>query len=218
MPGKRQCAYCGEVVSQTTQDHIFPRGLFPSSVMPLKVNRLTVPACSTCNSSFSDDEAHFRNVIVLAGPESEVATQLWAGKIRRSLQRPDSRRRLLDLSDILEQTVVDGVDRLTIYPARDERVLRVVRKSVRGLTHEHKLGTALPDSRVWADVLRYDLPPDMEDELVFRGSERDVVEYAYLERPYDDIESLWVIRYFGRTTFIASVSASNEHAARLTAP
>lgn len=115
---------------------------------------------------------------------------------------------------LTEQVAIDGENRLKIYPARDERVLRIIRKSVRALVHLHALGTAPPDMSVWADIQRYPLPMALETKLHFLGSEPEVVEYAFLEQPVNGIDSLWLIRLFRNVTFIASVSATWRHPAR----
>ena len=210
----KRCAYCGAEGRKLTRDHVFPRGLFPPATTALNIQRLTVGACELCNNSFSDDEAHFRSVVTVAGPVTESAARVFREKVIPSFDSQDGRRRLSDLMEITERVTVDGEVRLKIYPARDERVLRIVRKCVIGLTHEHGLGSALPDIRVWADVLRYALPTDMEADLEFRGSEPDVVEYAFLEKPFEEIDALWLIRFFRRASFIASVSSADSHPAR----
>ena len=210
----RKCAYCGVEGRKLTRDHIFPRGLFPPVTTALKVQRLTVAACDLCNNSFSDDEAHFRSVVTLAGDATESTSRVFREKVMRSFDGLDGRRRLFDLMELTERVTVDGEARLKIYPARDERVLRVVRKCVIGLTHTHGLSSALPDIRVSADVLRYALPTDMEVELKFRGSEPEVVEYAFLEKPFEGIDAVWLIKFFRRVTFIASVSSAETHPAR----
>jgi hypothetical protein len=208
---KKRCVYCGVEGQKLTRDHVFPRGLFPPVTTALKVQRLTVAACELCNNSFSDDEAHFRSVVTLAGHVTESTSRVFHEKVMRSFDGLDGRRRLFDLVELTERVTVDGEVRLKIYPARDERVLRVVRKCVIGLTYTHGLSSALPDIRVWADVLRYALPTDMEAELRFRGSEPEVVEYAFLEKPFEGIDVVWLIKFFRRATFIASVSSAESH-------
>jgi hypothetical protein len=211
---RQRCVYCGAGGRGLTRDHVFPRGLFPPADSALKVQRLTVAACKLCNGSFSDDETHFRFVVTLASNANESATAIWRKKILPSWEEPDGRRRIWDVMALTERVVVGGQDRLKIYPAQDERVLRVIRKSVRGLIHLHNLGPAPHDKKVWADVQRYALPRDLEAKLQFRGAEPEVVEYAFLEWPMEQIDSLWLFRFFQRVTFIASVSAADSHPAR----
>lgn len=105
-----------------------------------------------------------------------------------------------------------------IYPGDDEKVLRVARKCVAGLTHVHGLGTALPDPKIWVDILRFRLPPEMEAALTFRGSEPEVVKYAFVKQPFEEVEMLWLIEFFERTRFIGVVSSHPIHPARLASP
>jgi hypothetical protein len=114
----------------------------------------------------------------------------------------------------MEHTTADDADRLKIYPAKDPRVLRVIKKCVRALSYKH-FGVAILEDRVWADVLRFSLPAEYETEARYMGDEPGVVEYAYVDDPVEDIERFWLIRFFGRTTFIASVSMSNLHSATI---
>lgn len=90
------CAYCG-TVDAPEREHVIPSCLYPPSRgTTSNVPRLAVPACGECNRGWSDDEAHFRNVLLLAGEPNDAVSELWAGKIRRSLARPDARRRAKD--------------------------------------------------------------------------------------------------------------------------
>src|SRR5437870_6914827 len=89
------------------------------------VQRITVPACSRCNRGYSDDEAHFRNVMLLAGDANEAVQELWP-KAVSSFRQVDGRKRVWDIRRLAETVQVDGTERWVIYPARDERILRVV--------------------------------------------------------------------------------------------
>src|SRR3990172_3746850 len=63
----KSCAYCGKITTKTDKEHVFPKCLYPKRKS--KVQRLTIPSCRDCNSNWSEDEAHFRNVLVLAGEQ-----------------------------------------------------------------------------------------------------------------------------------------------------
>ena len=93
-----------------------------------------------------------------------------------------------------------------IYPARDERVLRVLKKIVRGLSHHHGIETAVAEERVWVDVMKYRIPDEFVAEIEFHHREPDVCEYWY-ETDYEgELSSVWLLKFFGRRMFIASVS------------
>ena len=52
----RLCIYC-QINPADTVDHVPPKGLFKE---PRPVDLIIVPACSTCNNSFSKDDEYFR--------------------------------------------------------------------------------------------------------------------------------------------------------------
>jgi hypothetical protein len=74
------CAYCGYRVA-TDREHVFPKSLYPESKASSRVQRLTIPSCNECNNGWSDDEAHFRNVLALAGEPNDSRRELWETKI-----------------------------------------------------------------------------------------------------------------------------------------
>jgi hypothetical protein len=61
-----RCACCAEG-GAATKDHVVPRALYPSSKPRSTVPRITIPACLECNAGLVDDEAHFRNMMLIAG-------------------------------------------------------------------------------------------------------------------------------------------------------
>jgi len=71
---------------------------------------------------------------------------------------------------------VDGQPRHKIYPGEDARVARVVKKVVRGLSHYHQVMIAVPDSRVWVDVMKYGIPEEFLSEMICEHCEQDIVE------------------------------------------
>ena len=86
--------------------------------------------------------------MLLAGDSNEAVQELWPTAMR-SFGEVDGRKRLRDIHRLIELVQVSGTERWTIYPARDERVLRVVRKVVRGLAYYHWLGPITSDQGVW---------------------------------------------------------------------
>jgi hypothetical protein len=96
----RLCAYCGG--DATTVDHVVSRALYPLSKAASRKSRITVPACGTCNQGWTDDEPHFRNVIMVAGEPNAAVRELWEGKVRRSFYYADGHRRVRDLAEKIE--------------------------------------------------------------------------------------------------------------------
>ncbi len=56
-----RCSYCGGV--SDSHDHTPPNCLLPKPT-PLQVRLMTIPACKTCNRSFSDDENLLKAIIL----------------------------------------------------------------------------------------------------------------------------------------------------------
>jgi hypothetical protein len=142
---------------------------------------------------------------LLSGEPNAAVQVLWETTARRSFHEVDGRRRLQDLLNRMVQVRVEGQDRWMIYPARDERVLRVLRKIVRGLSHFHGVESAVSEERVWVDVMKYRIPQEFVAEIKFHHREPDVCEYWY--EAYDDGEqsSFWLLRFFERKLFIGAV-------------
>jgi len=201
-----RCAYCGSKDGPMQREHVFPRNLYPRSRGRSKVQRLTVSACGRCNNSWADDEAHFRNVLVLAGdPATPARTELWTDKVLPSFDKADGARRIADILDIMRPVMIPSGQRYKVYPADDDRVMRVIRKVIRGLSHYHGLETAVPDSRVWADVLRYQVPQELIASLEHHSRENDIAEYAFERTSSTDVSSAWIVTFFEKITFVGMV-------------
>jgi hypothetical protein len=91
-----------------------------------------------------------------------------------------------------------------IYPAEDERVLRVVRKIVRGLTFFHE-GEVTTDARVWADVMRYPMPAALLSEMATGHRDPEVIDYRYAILDEGDLHSAWLLTFDERVSFIGVV-------------
>lgn len=204
MKKRKLCAYCPKPASD--REHVFPRCLYPPSKNESKVQRLTVPACNECNNSWADDEAHFRNVMVLAGAPNGITNELWE-KMQRSFKELDGKRRLKDI--VLQMKPVEG-NNYKIYPGQDDRVIRVVIKVIRGLCHHHRILTAVPETRVWANILKFQIQQNFLDEMKYDHREEDIVKYRFqvLNDYEHDIHSAWIITFLSRVTFIGTVSFS----------
>ena len=140
-------AYCGCSEDLTTE-HVVPTALYPPSKKTSRVQRITVRACGQCNGGWSDDEAHFRNILTLCGEPTPVVRELWEGKIRRSFDHVDGRKRVRNLFARMVPRQTPQGDIHMIYPAQDERVMRIVRKIVRGFCHHCKLLSPVHDGQV----------------------------------------------------------------------
>lgn len=167
---------------------------------------MTVPACRSCNSSWADDEAHFRNILIISGESNAAVHELWQTSVRRSIEQIDGHRRLSNIVSQMVPVEAAGEQRWMVYPARDESVLRVLKKVViRGLSHFHGLESAVPDERVWVDVMRYRIPDYLLSETKFLHREADICEYWYESYGEGELSSVWFLRLFEKREFVASI-------------
>jgi hypothetical protein len=206
MEPKLRCAYCPE--GATTVDHVVPRALYPESKAESRIQRITVDACRPCNKSWEDDEPHFRSMMLLCGGTTPAVRELWEGKTRRSFAQVDGRRRLRDLLTQMVPVQMPEADRHMVYPGRDDRVMRIVRKIVRGLCHHLQLLSPVLEAQVWADVQRFEVPPEFIDEMEYGHVEEDIFQYRYgvIDDAY--FHSAWVLRFFCRASFLCIVYQS----------
>jgi hypothetical protein len=96
-----------------------------------------------------------------------------------------------------------------VYPGEDMRVIRVMKKIIRGLSHYHNVMSAVPESRVWADVVKYQVPDDFLAQMTYAHREPDVAEYRYSVIGEVGIQSAWLVTFFERVTFIGIVASSD---------
>jgi hypothetical protein len=200
------CAYCPKPA--TTTDHVVSRALYPPSKASSRNQRITVPACKDCNGGWSGDEPHFRNMLLLSGDPNAAVRELWEGKTRRSFAHRDGRKRARDLTDLMVPVETAKGPRHLIYPGRDERVLRIVRKIVRGLCHHHGVLSPVADEQVLADVQKFAIPEDFLAEMTAAHAEADVLEYHFGLVDEPDIHSGWLLIFYERTPFFCLVFRS----------
>lgn len=196
----KRCVYCGRPNAKSV-DHVVPRSLYPPSQPPGRFQRITVPACLECNNGFADDEVHFRNVVTLAGEATLPVQIIWREKVRPSFDQPDRARRLRELlAQIVPVSTPDG-PRHAIYPAENDRVLRVVRKIVRGLCHYHNLLSPVADAQVWADIQRFAIPEEFLNQMTSADAEAHILQYRYGMLDQSEIHSGWQLTFYERTPF-----------------
>jgi hypothetical protein len=189
---------------------MFSRAIFAGLKSCSQVQRLTIPSCKECNNGWSDDEVHFRNVLALAGEPNEARHELWDTTILRSFKKKDGIRRMRDILEIMQPGKNDGNDRHKVYPGQDDRVLRVVKKIIRGLCHHHGIMSAVSEKRIWADILEYQIPQGFLLEMTHEHREKDIAKYRYQVLSEYGIDSAWLITFFQRVTFVGMVSVSED--------
>ncbi|CAN7636470.1 hypothetical protein LJR234_005062 [Mesorhizobium amorphae] len=214
--GKRfvaRCALCGEL-RLSTREHVIPRSFYPPSKATSRVQRIVIPTCGPCNNGTADDDVHLRNVISIAGTANAAVVELWDGPIRRSLGLGDGPRRAADMMRIMTPaTERPGMFR--IYPGKDERILRSVRKIIRGLSFHHELRWPLDDDQVFCDVLRAPVPTAILSQMIQADAEPDIIDYRYATvTDSPGIRSGWLLRFYERTVFIGMVFESAQERRR----
>lgn len=212
---EQRCAYCGSREA-LTRDHVFPSALYPPSKQASRLQRITIHACAKCNRGWSNDEAHFRNVLIMCGESNAAVRELWSGPINRSFEQCDGYRRVRDVvAQLVPVETPQGLGHM-IYPARDPRVMRIVRKIIRGLCHRRGLLSPVAEDQVWADVYRYAIPEDILKAMTFDHAERDIVQYGFgLCDDDPDMHSCWLISFFEKVKFFGVVYRSGEAQQRL---
>jgi hypothetical protein len=186
---------------------MYPRGL------DSRIQRPTVPECMACKKIWQDDEAHFRAIMLMAGEPNAAVIELWGGPVIGSFNKPSGPRWLRDLYEQMVPVDTPTGPRHLVYPARDARVMNVIRKIVRGLCHYHHLGTAICDRRVCANVQLFEVPDLFRPEFVNHSLGDHFCRYSYVdirEMGDGDLHSVWSIEFFGRTRFFGLVTADPE--------
>ena len=146
----------------------------------------------------------------MSGEPNKAVQELWQTKAHRSFKEVDGHRRVRDLLEQIQRVETEVGERWAVYPGRDERVMRIVRKVIRGLCHYHRIMSPVSDRRIWTDILRYRVPPEFLNEMEHHHREKDIAEYRYQILDEPPIHSAWLITFFERRTFIGMVSTSED--------
>jgi hypothetical protein len=201
---KLPCAYCGRNEGTCHRGHTIPDCMYPDGS---QITKITVPECHVCKEYWQDDDAHFRAVVLLCGEPNDQVNAKWPTVVRSFRDR----RCAKDLQDMMVSVEVSGVQRHKLYPMQDDRVVRVLKRIVRGLCYKHGLGSRITEEQVFVDVLRYAIPPAFQTEFKRESLDDAFCWYEYSDRRGKDdgeFHSVWVIEFYGRTRFFCLVSAS----------
>jgi hypothetical protein len=87
-----------------------------------------------------------------------------------------------------------------IYPGNDERVLRIIRKIIRGLSYFHQIESAVEESRIWTDVLKFHIPQDLIDSVTFLHRQPEIFRYWYEAYDEGKLTSAWHLTFLERRT------------------
>ncbi|MGE4159398.1 MAG: hypothetical protein AB7F75_09935 [Planctomycetota bacterium] len=210
---KTTCAYCGQQDKKYSREHVISKALYPESKASSKIQRITVPVCECCRGNWDDDEPHFRNVMLISGQENPAVMELWKGKVNRSFKLEDGLRRYRQLYLHTEKIQRPEGERYMIYPDQDVRVLRVVHKIIRGLSHYHGIATIASDQSIWVAIQLFNFPPALDD-LALGVTDEDVIKYRYKALNEDGIQSYWTLTFYERTSFLGVAFQSPDECSR----
>lgn len=197
---KSLCTFCNKRKA-TTRDHIPPKCLYPESVRP-GLNLITVPSCLECNNELSDDEEHFRNLIVTGGGRNLIVDELFK-KVCRGLERAKSNYKLTDMFAVIQKhrlKIKEGKEqeRYLIYP--DEAFWRVMSKIGRGLFYHHMHFPLPSNYRVETKKLEFMVPPGLWNAPDCYHCHPQIFRYGYT--PVEDGKRwLWIINLLETRTF-----------------
>jgi hypothetical protein len=203
----KPCAYCGVVTGRNTGDHVVPKSFYTTSD-DHRIQRIKVSCCLKCNQEFSRDEGHFRAVLTIAGPVITPERKERWKTVERSFTNPISGYKdLIAIREKLVSVDYQGTARFLVYPAKDERVVKIVKKIVCGLgTHDGTFGSFVLAGRMSVEVPSSPLP--LEFEADFEQVVPNVVSYLAHRVPtnveewndpeaantYSNIHSIWILR------------------------
>ena len=97
-----------------------------------------------------------------------------------------------------------------IFPANDNRVLRIIKKIIRGLSYHHKNQVISSDSMIWCDVQRFIVPDYLKNSMESNQVEDDIIKYHYEFYLDKDIWSSWIITFYEKITFYGFVTPDFE--------
>ena len=219
MPRKQRigtCVYCAEA-GPVTSDHVPPKCLFPPDV---RVNLMTVAACTSCHDSFKLDDEYFRLVLAIRRDLPDVpSSSFLREQTMRSLRNPEavglrasvraatSRRSVQSKEGIyLGQVLALKVDAARIIRTAD-RIIRGMFAKLNGMV----LPTSHEAAAVLLDLQKNDsalLHPDFQEALTFLGSNGthkvygNVLDVWAARVEDDEYSSMWFVRLHGAFAFI----------------
>lgn len=157
-------------------------------------------------------KTNFVTCMVIAGTPNRAAMEQWEGPVKRSFHKPSGGKWSKALVEQMVATENIEGPIYKIYPANNPEIMLVIRKIIRGLCHYHGIATAVSDKRVWADILKYQIPPYLKENMKWFHIGPELLEYAY-EITNDkelNIHSAWYLRFYEQRKFVAFVVLSED--------
>lgn len=216
-----ECAYCPRPA--TTEDHVPPQSWYSGNTRA----KITVPACSECNSKFAKDDEFVKTFLVIGSPGSPVAREILDSSVTRALEvhSPRLRRKIrsqIDLVDIVRQSgIYAGREPvLRITDADWHRISKTLIRIVRGLYY-HGNGRKLPSNQCYiviggeSDMARRILTPafiaDISRAPTIGFVDDKILRGKILRVEGSDKEHIWILQFYNTRLFVV-VSYSEERA------
>jgi hypothetical protein len=203
------CVYCG-ISGPLTKDHVPPKCLFPR---PRPTDLITVPACETCNGSFSTDDEYFRIAMVAPATEHTDGARVWQEVRRRIRKQPKLRQTLVQSITPIEVRTKAGLYLGTTkaLSLSTPRIHAVLHRIIRGLLWHHygvllPVSTAAFETRHNPDVTP--ILPMLQADTVRSGVGGEVFRYRHGLTRESLMVSLWWTCFYATTTFLTIVDAT----------
>ena len=192
------CVFCG--AKATTRDHIPPKGIFPRPLPP-NAKLITVPACTTCNGSASEDDEIFRNYISqTVSADSDFRTTEEQNKLKGQAKRGIERSPKKDIQNknpaliVNENKIIERTEAKAEFKVTE----RVIKKIVRGLYFYH-FKSIFPIGKKIEIIILNPLRKGLWCKLQFKSSNicgEDVFHYQYGRLDLDLHVSIWVFDFY----------------------
>lgn len=189
------CVLCANRPA-TTRDHVPPKGLFKG----LKIQLITVPACSNCNNGSSSDDEDLRFFIsAQIGKQSSGSARLWDDGAHKSIKRKTKLREAV-MASAREIETLDSKGNSVIRFAFEapKRIYQTVfERTTRGLFFFHTGQILPPSTRVVVD--RLSGRPDLEIPEFQLLTKKSIGDEACIYRfCVTGIEnSFWLYEFYG---------------------
>ena len=203
------CVYCGTRIADT-RDHIPPKNLFPK---PRPDNLITVPSCSSCNNTNSDDDEYFRLMLVMRreAHNHPAAVESWETAFR-GLKRDNKIGLATKIATDMRE--VEIYSKSGVYLGKESainidfpRVRNVLNRTIKGLFY-HVTNRPLPanyDIHAFAlegftdsvhkipSLLRY---VEIGNAQPTNTVGANIFSYKYKFSDDDDSASIWLMEFY----------------------
>jgi hypothetical protein len=216
----KDCAYCGEPGSTSTNDHVVPRSFFLDVERSPALQLPQVAACQKCNNEKSLLELYVGSSLLIGSKHPEANRYRWE-KVRPRLERNRKLWNELNLDASPRWVRVNGVfqqlHEVRIDPDKIGQLLQMI---VRGLYCYH-YGKPLSrdmwphvqmirpeaEAGMWASVAHY-FPANVP--RINRDLGRGTFRYSCVQSPANDGFTAWVMGLHGNISLYGE-DGSSDH-------